>query len=245
MTIKIFKNTIGIADYLIESLIQPSLNNEKTDFINIALSGGSTPTAIFTNIVEHYNNKINWQKIRLFWGDERCVPPGDDESNYKMTRKFLIDRVEIPENNIFRILGEEEPEKEALRYETLVLDKLPLKKGIPRFDLMLLGLGEDGHTASIFPGSLNLFETNNLFTSIQNPHNKQNRITATGKLINHATKIVFMVTGETKAKMVEKVIQRPDDNSKFPASHIKPVDGELYWLLDESAASLLEIIQSD
>jgi 6-phosphogluconolactonase len=237
MTIKIFENTGELSQFFAEMLINQVNKKDETDFFSIALSGGSTPKAIFEYLSLNYKEKINWERIKLFWGDERCVEPENDESNYKMTQEFFLNHISIPEKNVFRISGEEIPEIEALSYEEIVKIQLKLKSGIPKFDLIMLGLGEDGHIASIFPDNLHLFETDKLYAATQNPYNKQNRITATGKLINNASMIVFLVIGESKAKKVSQIINKTGDGSNLPASLVKPVNGEVYWLLDDMAAS--------
>jgi 6-phosphogluconolactonase len=241
MTIKIFKNTNELSFFFAEMLIKLVNEKEESDFFSIALSGGSTPKAIFEYISINYKEKIDWKKIKLFWGDERCVGPENDDSNYKMTREFLLKHISIPEKNIFRIKGEQNPEIEAIRYEGIVKNQLKLESGIPKFDLVMLGLGEDGHTASIFPDNLHLFETDKLIAATQNPYNKQIRITATGRLINNASLIVFMITGNSKAKIVESIINRRNEAAKLPASYIKPTNGQIYWLLDNDAAFQIKI----
>jgi 6-phosphogluconolactonase len=239
MNIKIFNDTVELAHFFVEIVVNQLNKIGKTDFLNIALSGGSTPKAIFKVFVSDYHHTINWPKIRLYWGDERCVGPDDEESNYKMTCEYLLDHIPIPNDNVFRILGEADPEKEADRYEELVKNQLRIIDGIPQFDIIMLGLGEDGHTASIFPDNLKLFETERLFASTQNPYNKQNRISATGKLINHASIVLFLVTGKSKAEMVARIIKQEEKPLKLPASFVKPEKGELLWLLDKEAASML------
>jgi 6-phosphogluconolactonase len=239
MIIKILNDAVEFAHYFAEIVVSQLNKIEKTDFLNIALSGGSTPKAIFKVLASDYHSTLNWQKIRLYWGDERCVVPEDEESNYKMTREYLLDHIPIPNDNIFRILGEDDPENEATRYEDLVKNQLRIINGIPQFDIIMLGLGEDGHTASIFPDNLKLFETERFFVPSQNPYNKQNRISITGKLINHASIVLFLVTGKSKAEMVARIIKQVEKPSKFPASFVKPEKGELLWLLDKEAASML------
>ena len=134
--------------------------------INISLSGGSTPKILFDILADRYSNKIDWTKVHLFWGDERCVPPDDEESNYGMTKKRLLNFIIIPEENVHRAKGEVEPEKEAVRYSSEIKTRIKSKNqnGIPVFDLMILGMGDDGHTASIFPDSIELWDSKNRYT---------------------------------------------------------------------------------
>jgi len=237
MEIKIYKNNDELSRFFAEILIEGIGKLAHADFYSMALSGGSTPKALFNYLATNYKEKIEWDKIKIFWGDERCVPPDNDESNYKMTHEFLLKWVSIPNNNIFRIKGENNPEIESKRYAEIAKNQIRLKSGIPQFNLIMLGLGDDGHTASIFPDNLQLFDNDNLFAVAQNPYNKQIRISATGKLINNATLIVFLVTGESKADMVSRIIKQSEGSHLLPASYVKPLNGHIYWLLDEKAAS--------
>ena len=207
------------------------------DFLTVALSGGSTPKRIFNYISSHDDGNTDWEKVRFFWVDERCVPPDDDESNYKMTRMSLLENIAIPEENIFRIHGEADPEKEAVRYSNIIAGNVPFENNLPRFDLIILGLGEDGHTASIFPGNTAMFQSAKICEVAIHPQSGQKRITITGTVINNASEVVFMVTGSGKAGIVAKILQ--DVNIGLPASFVKPTHGDLKWLLDKDAAKLL------
>ena len=182
---------------------------------------------------------MDWQKVRLFWGDERCVDPESPESNYRMVKESLLDHIDIPDSNVVRIKGEEEPRYEAERYAETVSGLLTHENNIPKFDLVLLGLGEDGHTVSVFPDNMLIFHSEKLFKATENPYSREQRITATGKLINQAAMVVFIVTGRSKAGIAATVIEKRGDWEKYPASLVQPVNGELLWLLDEEAASEL------
>ena len=217
-------------------IAETSLKN----LVSVALSGGSTPKSIFNYIAENYSTSINWGKIKFFWGDERCVPPNDPESNYLMTDKSLFSKIQIPSKNIFRIQGEDNPDKEAKRYSNVITNEIGFKNNIPNFDLMLLGLGEDGHTASIFPNQLELFSSNKICAAADHPVTKQKRITLTGKVINNSSKIIFLVTGKSKSVIADKIINKKKDYKNFPASFVNPVQGELIWMLDEPAAEMLK-----
>lgn len=211
----------------------------KKDKINIALSGGNTPKAIFQELV-FFKGKINWQKIDLFWVDERCVPPDDPESNYGMTNKYLFNHIEIPSENIFRIKGENEPGEEAKRYSDVIKTNLVLVNNLPEFDIMLLGLGEDGHTASIFPDQMRLLESDKVCEVAFHPRTKQKRITITGRVINNSKRIYFLVTGRNKAIAVGKVLNKKENYEELPGYHIKAVDGEVTWFLDDEAAMKID-----
>ena len=208
-------------------------------FYSIALSGGSTPRAVFNYIAGHYAERINWDKMLVFWGDERCVPPDSDESNYKMAFDSLLGYTTLPDLNIFRIRGENDPAVEAENYAEIVNKLLFHHSGIPQFDLFMLGLGDDGHTASIFPDQISLIYSDRLFAVGKHPVSGQNRITATGKLINNAKQVVVLVTGESKAEIAARVIEKKSGYELLPASFINPTDGELIWMLDGAAGQKL------
>jgi len=159
-----------------------------------------------------------------------------------MAKESLLDHVPIPATNIFRIRGEADPYIEAGRYAEAVGQYVPSYHVTPQFDFIMLGLGEDGHTASIFPGDLHLFRSDRLFEVAENPDTKQKRITATGKMINQARHIVFLITGESKAEMAARIIKKREGWKKLPASKIHPENGELLWLLDDRAAMKLNVL---
>lgn len=221
-----------MADMIIESA-------KKKKLFTVALSGGSTPELLFTLLGEKYARSVPWQYVHLFWGDERCVPPEDSESNYGMTMRVLLSRLEMPSINIHRIRGEADPVTEAGRYS----DELSLytikRDSIPLFDLVLLGLGEDGHTASIFPGQMELLESDKTCAVAFHPVTKQKRITITGRVINNAEQVTFLVTGKKKEEIVEKIVNQKPSAQSFPASYIVPVYGRLSWFLDSEAGNML------
>jgi 6-phosphogluconolactonase len=228
-----------LADFIVTLLSKKIAVIKDGEFLSIALSGGSTPKKIFEYISSHDTGLIRWNSIKFFWGDERCVRPEDNESNYKMARLSLFEKLNIPEKNIFRVFGEVEPGNEAIRYGKIIAENISVEKKLPRFDIMILGLGEDGHTASIFPGNTKLFHSLNYCEVATHPLSKQKRITLTGPVINNSRNIVFMVTGSDKARMVANIIQN-NEEAGYPASMVKPVNGKLTWLLDAEAASLLD-----
>ena len=209
--------------------------------INFALSGGSTPKAIFDFWASNFKDKIEWERINFFWGDERCVPPDHTDSNYLMTFDHLLSKINIPQKNIFRIEGNNEPEFESKRYSKLLLEHVPPTNKIPSFDLIMLGLGEDGHTASIFPNSINLIDDPGICAVSKHPSTDQKRITLTGTIINNAAEVVFFITGEKKSKIVEAILNKREGFEKLPAAHINPDHGELMWLLDKGASKLLTV----
>jgi 6-phosphogluconolactonase len=208
-------------------------------FFSFVLSGGSTPPKLFSYLAKNFADRIEWKKVKVFWGDERCVGPQDIESNFRMAKENLLDRIPITATNIYRINGEADPVEEAARYAEVVCRQVPLTEKVPRFDFVMLGLGEDGHTASVFPEHPELFSCDKLYSPTFNPYTNQGRITATGKIINNAHTVTFVVTGKNKADMVARIIEKKEGWEKLPASLVRPDNGELFWLLDEDAASSL------
>jgi 6-phosphogluconolactonase len=207
--------------------------------LTIALSGGSTPKLLFDILSSEYVNEIDWNKIHLFWGDERCVAPTDEQSNYKMTLEHLISKVGIPETNVHRILGENDPEIEAERYSNLLQTELEQANGLPQFDIIMLGLGEDGHTASIFPHQMELLTSDKVCAVAIHPESGQHRVSLTGKVINNAKDVCFLVTGAGKAEKVEEIMHQVGGYKTYPASYIQPTSDNLYWFMDEAAIAKL------
>ena len=239
-TIKIFNNMDELSLFFGELLKERINELPEGHNFSMALSGGSTPKAVFRFLAEHFNKQIPWEKVQLFWGDERCVPTDDKESNYRMANENLLTHIPIPESNIFRIKGEIDPQEEALKYKKVVEQNVTMEEVMPVFDLFMLGMGDDGHTASVFPDHSELFQSDRLFEVAVHPETGQQRITATGKLINHARVIVFLVTGEAKSSVVADILNKTGPWEKFPAAMVRPHNGKLYWLLDEGAASKLD-----
>lgn len=210
------------------------------EIVTIALSGGSTPKSLFDYWSQLPESEIDWKKIKFFWGDERCVPPADDESNYKMTKEHLFNFVPVPDKNIFRIQGESNPATEAERYGKLLNQELETTNGIPSFDILMLGMGDDGHTASIFPHEINLWDSPENCVTATHPISGQKRVSLSGRVINAAKNVFFLVTGENKAEKVKEIIGQPEQNQKkYPAALVQPYSGDLYWFLDDTAAKFL------
>ncbi|NUO01567.1 MAG: 6-phosphogluconolactonase [Saprospiraceae bacterium] len=237
--IQIFNNTAELSQYFAALLVNGLENTPEGRFFSIALSGGSTPKTVFDYLANFYRDKIAWHKVKVFWSDERCVPPDSSESNYRMAKESLLDRVPIPASQVFRIQGEADPVKEAIRYVEIARQNLFVREGIPVFDLLMLGLGDDGHTASIFPHNRHLFYSESPFEVADHPLSGQKRITVTGNTINHAEAVVFIATGATKAEMVANVIKKRMGWEQLPAALVNPESGSLFWLLDERAAAEL------
>jgi 6-phosphogluconolactonase len=205
---------------------------------SVALSGGSTPGRFYSVLAEDpYRARIPWHQVHLFWGDERCVPPGDPESNYRLADETLISQVPIPEGNVYRMRGELEPGAAARAYERVLEDFFCGPRA--RFDLVLLGLGEDGHTASLFPGSPVMAEVERLVAPVTAFYQDRpaQRMTLTLPAINASRQVLFLVSGSAKAQVVQAVVEGPERH--LPAQRIQPAAGQLTWLLDAAAASLL------
>jgi 6-phosphogluconolactonase len=202
----------------------------------MALSGGSTPQLMFEILAKDYVHALPWEKIHFFWVDERCVSEMDEQSNYGTAKRILFDHVPIPHQNIHYIRGLDDPLNEVVRYTGEILSFVPCMNNIPVFDLILLGMGNDGHTASIFPGQLDLFQIPAICAVSQHPETNQKRITLTGKVINNAIEIVFLVTGKSKADKIRSLFEETSDSFSLPAKKIKPVHGKLSWYLDKEAS---------
>lgn len=210
-------------------------------YFAVALSGGSTPRALFELLAVPENAQhIGWSKVHVFWGDERTVPPDHPDSNYRMAKEALLDFVALPASNVHRISGELEPVRAAAEYEQTLRSFFAKRAGKTRFDLILLGMGDDGHTASLFPDTEALNETERLVVANHVPKLDTWRITLTAPVINDAAHVAFLVAGAGKAAVLKRVLQGPRQPHKLPSQLIQPVDGELVWLLDKAAASELD-----
>lgn len=213
----------------------------------VALSGGSTPKALFSILAQQpFVDSLPWPNIYFFWGDERCVPPDHADSNFRMTCEALLSKARIPAENVFRILAEDEDhDRAATNYsETLrkFFNLVASASGteLPQFDLVFLGMGADGHTASLFPGSAALQVNDRIATANFVEKFNSWRITLTAATINNAHQIIFLVAGEDKAAPLKEVLEGEYQPETYPSQLIKPVNGALLWMLDEAAAARLE-----
>ncbi len=206
--------------------------SEKNGIFTVALSGGSTPKALYAELKE-CKDLLDWSKVLLFFSDERTVPPTDPESNYHMAIAAGFDSLPIPKANIFRMEGEKDPKKGAKKYEKAI------KKYVVNesFDLVLLGMGDDGHTASLFPGTKALNETSKIVMENEVPQKNTARITFTYPLLRKAQNILFLATGEAKAEMVEKVLH--DEKDTFPSGRVVSDHSKVLWILDKGSAKNL------
>lgn len=238
--IQISSSPVELASSLAEELSQSIRTAaEKNKTFTLALSGGNTPALLFSILAEYYGTSIPWKNVHLFWGDERCVPSYHNDSNYGMTKIHLLDKVAIPAINIHRIHGEDDPIKETERYAHEILEYTDKINNIPSFDYILLGLGTDGHTASIFPGYMDLFQTQKICELTLHPQTRQKRITLTGPVINNSRQVAFLVTGKSKASVVADIINKTENAGTYPASCVALNHGKLKWYLDSDASALL------
>jgi 6-phosphogluconolactonase len=238
--IKVYSDNIALTKATAElfvALAQEAINTNGR--FSVALSGGSTPYALFTLLATpEYAAKIDWSKTYLFWGDERHIPPDSPDSNYNMTYATLISKINIPAENVLRILGEDEPEAAAQAYEDILHNFFGNDQ--PAFDFQLLGMGDDGHTASLFPGTAAVHEQKKWVVAHYVEKVGMWRITLTPTAINASKTIAFVVSGSGKADRLKSVLEGDYDPDLQPSQIVKPINGKLLWLLDEAAAAKLD-----
>jgi 6-phosphogluconolactonase len=205
----------------------------------VVISGGSTPKRLYTLLgSEVYRDQVDWQHVHFFWADERCVPREDEASNFKIAFDALLSKITLPQKNIHRIKGEEAPDKAARDYEEEIKRFFGGSER-PGFDLIILGMGEDGHTASLFPGSNSLEETVRLAIPVYSGEPKKDRITLTLPVLNSADEILFLVAGPSKAAILSEVLGHGEEKGGLPAGMIRPAHGNITWLIDQEAAGKL------
>jgi len=207
---------------------------------SVAVSGGSTPLRLYEILGSTLRNDIPWDRTEIFWADERCVPPGHEDSNYKGVYDALLSRIDIPAENIHRIKGEMSSEEGASEYEE-ELKRYFVNSGSYAFDLVILGLGVDGHTASLFPESTALSEKERFAVPVYVEKLRSWRITLTIPALNNSSSILFMVTGVKKAVIVKEILGDGGNRQKYPAGLISPVSGGVTWLIDREASSELDV----
>lgn len=236
MKLHIYKNkeemSEALASWMCE-VIEKTLKEQ--EYFTLVLSGGSTPQLLYKKLAsDKFKDKINWSRIHIFWGDERAVPYEDERSNAKLAHELLLSKVDIPTTNVHIMRTDIEPNFSTDAYRKTLHDFFDNTS--TTFDLVLLGMGDDGHTLSLFPGSPIIEEHNHWVNAVYNQEQEMYRITLMPKIVNRASKIAFMVDGEKKAKMLQQVLQGDYKPSEFPAQIIKPETGELHWFVDEAAA---------
>lgn len=206
-----------------------------------ALSGGSTPRELYSLLgSEPYRSQIDWALVELFWSDERCVPPESEESNYHMAQQVLISKVPIPANQVHRMPADlSDHDTAALAYSREMQSTFGTD-GVPNFDLIQLGMGPEGHTASLFPHQPSLHEQQRLVMPVVVPKPPPPRLTFTPRILNAARHVLFLVTGAEKADAVQAVLEGHYQPDEYPAQIVQPVKGEVTWMLDKAAASKLK-----
>ncbi len=243
--LKILPDTRSVAHVAADAIVSAAESAiAARGHFTIALSGGNTPENLYRLLAtEQYRAQIDWANTYIFWGDERCVPPDHRDSSYRMAREALLDHVPLPAGNIFRMRGEDEPHSAAEAYEQGLRDFFTRREADvlvqPRFDLILLGMGDDGHTASLFPNTDAVDERSRWVIAHYVPRVEMWRISLTAPAINAARQIMFLVTGAGKADTLREVLTGPHRPRQLPAQLVQPVDGRLIWLVDQAAAARL------
>ena len=233
--LEIYPDADGLARAAAQFIAAVAARSTSTrGMFSVALAGGSTPRATYEILAgKSFAASIDWSQVHVFWGDERCVPPDHPDSNYNMVRQALLDRVPVPSENVHRIRGELPPERAAAEYRVEVESVLGQE---PQFDLVLLGMGADGHTASLFPATPALEESTLPVVAIYIERLQAWRVTLTLPTINRARHVLFLVSGSPKAPMLTRVLA----GERVPAALVQPADGELVWMVDRDAASAVQ-----
>ena len=227
---------IATAEKIIDCFGQ---NIRERGICNIALAGGSTPRDVYCLLASKpYKNRVSWGNVFIFWGDERAVGPGNPESNYGMAKQTFLEHITIPEKNVHRIRGEIEAGQAALEYTNLL--RRHFKEDLPHFDFILLGVGDDGHTASLFPGTDVIEEQHQLVEAVFVPKFGAWRVTLTLPVLNAAKEIMFLVSGNAKSEIVRRVMSIEKSTKELPVTLVNPNGGRVYWMLDSEAASLID-----
>ncbi|HEY7983438.1 MAG TPA: 6-phosphogluconolactonase [Ktedonobacterales bacterium] len=242
-SIRVFDDLNSLADAAAQLFVAAATASVKAKgSFFVALSGGSTPRTLYTLLAQPpYHDQVNWSRARIFWGDERCVPPTDAESNYRMARESLLFHVPVSSHQVYRMPGEAaDPNAGAALYEMALRRAFALAPGqLPRFDLILLGMGPDGHTASLFPHTAALGITNRLVVANRVEKLHTTRLTLTYPAINAAALVVFLVAGADKADALAAVLQGPRQPEELPSQGVAPANGAVIWLVDRAAAARL------
>lgn len=243
--IKALQNRDALVQIAAERFVASAVEAIRTHGrFHVALSGGTISKSLYAMLAtRHYAARIDWSRVHLFWGDERCVPPADSMSNYRMARETLIDHVALPDENVHRIRGEIAPAAAAAAYELELRNVFGTPVGPPkygaRFDLVLLGMGVNGHTASLFPGLAAVSEQERWVTAAYVAEVSMWRVTCTPVVFNTAAEVVFLVVGSDKAATLRQVLEGPRQPAVLPAQAIAPADGSVWWLLDADAGAAL------
>lgn len=229
----VYENAKILAEAFAEEIINSLKDKNK---FSIALSGGSTPKEVFKILAVKNFNPAN---IDIFWGDERCVPPTDTESNFGEADRLWFSKVNADRNYLHRVKGENEPVLEAVRYSGEIKKIVTSDNNIPAFDWIILGLGTDGHTASLFPNAELVIEQNNICGVAVHPVSKQKRLSLTLEVINNAKRISFLAAGSNKAKVIEDIINKKPQSTNYPAAKVNPLKCKTEWFIDKEAAKFI------
>ena len=232
MNINIYKTKEEVSDKLSDHILKNHINN------SIALSGGSTPLLLFKDLAKKLSERRDLN-TKFFWVDERCVPPDSEESNYKMAKENLFINNIFKPKNIYRIKGENNPKNEVINYSNILKKNLSIHKNIPSFDLIILGLGNDGHTASLFPHEFINFRDKEDCLVASHPSSGQKRISLSEKIINNAKEVIFHVTGSGKKYVIDEIINKRGNYKSYPGSYINPTSTNFSWYLDFDASEML------
>ena len=236
MDYRTFETPQQVVESLANSLVEYSKQDKP---VHISLSGGSTPKLLFKVLAKApFATSIEWGNLHFWWGDERCVAPDDTESNFGEAQTLLFSQVALPAENIHRILGEDEPEQEVVRFAQEMTACIPANNGLPCFDWILLGMGGDGHTASLFPGQTD-YNDQNIAIIAQHPESGQYRISKTARLLANAKRISYLVMGEGKAQVIKQIHDNDAAALAYPAAQVKASQGTTEWFLDADAARLI------
>ena len=239
-----FDDAEAVAQYAAREFVRRGRGAiEASGAFKVALAGGSTPRRTYELLADpSLSHQIDWEATHVFFGDERAVPPDHPDSNYRTAFETLLSKVKVPEAQIHRMEGERSDlDAAAADYETALAESFDLSVGssLPRLDLVMLGMGEDGHTASLFPGTRALGETRDWVVANDVPQKATRRLTLTAPVLSAARCVMFTVAGADKAASLSAVLEGPPDPERFPSQLIVPVDGELLWLIDRAAAASL------
>jgi len=237
-TLNVSVNGPAVARAFAEHIVK-KLAEKKEGPLFWALSGGSTPKLLFKLLAEEYREKIDWSRLHFFWGDERCVPHDDPESNFGEVKSLLFDHVPVVWDQVHAVDTTKSPEEAARAYGELMMKLLPSNSdGLPILDINMLGMGGDGHTASIFPANMDDLLTDSRICAVAtHPDSGQKRVTMTGPVLNASDEVAFLVTGNGKTERTAQVLNKEHGAEKFPVMHIRPTSGKLIWFLDEAAAA--------
>jgi 6-phosphogluconolactonase len=240
-SIQIFRNSSELGTYAAHLFVETARNaiEERGRYL-VALSGGNTPMQLYELLGNHFQDRVDWKHVHFFWGDERCVPVDDAGNSYGQAKKVFLDKVSVPAENTHRINSDIQPAEAAREYADNLKEFCEHPFDWPRFDLVFLGLGEDGHTASLFPRSPVDVHSLTLAVTANYQGRPADRVTLTPKVFNSARRIVFLVSGESKSEILARVLD--DENYQpelYPAQRIHPLGGQVTWVVDEAAASKL------